>query len=586
MIFFLIPRKITCLLTALLLSAIILSYNICYAQEEAEETYDISLVKTAEPGDADEILEVDGKKVIGETYTVKDGDHLWQLFRERNLLEKKNFGELLSVLKRLNTSLDNIDLIYPGDRIIIPLAISPIAGGWQSSGSIQPETVSLEALSNINLEEYVVNQGDSVIKIVKNLYDIPQEELYNKYLFRLKQLNPDIRDLNIIYPGQKIRLPIYSPTVIRMPIEEAQPAPEPMTSAQKENVKEISGQLGEIFELMGEQWLQIGDHFFPLKTGGQLKLNAESYPIVELKNGKKVIVDIYNEMPERMGSLIKSNWDDYDIVHLDVNDDLKKAFDKIISVCEYKRVYGPGEPFVSYGEIPLRITADRIIEQTKVTSDKGKRVTVINFNDEAGYRTPVAIVKYLELAGIRVIDYPLLKDTAEITYNEIDVMYVKDNGDSIVKTLLDLTGQNYSADMELPVYKNESGDLDLIIRADFSVNINGRDHIIDLSGLGTDILSLLREHQFMVHSISDNETSSDIVTGVLGFLGINYQAKPHQFLSTNGPETRNIILNIQGISFKDKDSNNIFATLLVLPQDLILFLNMNGYRVIQLPDKG
>lgn len=582
MIFLLVPRKFTCLLTALIFLTILLSYNLCYAQK-GEETYDISLIKTADPGSAGEIHEVDGKKVLAETYTVKDGDHLWQLLRERELLEKKNLAELLSVLKRLNGSLDNLDMIRPGETIIIPLAISPSAGGSSSPNAAPTETIPLESIKNIDLEEYVVNQGDSIIKIVEDLYDIPQKELYNEYLSSLKQLNPDIKDLNTVYPGQKIRIPIYSPKVVRLPIEKSKPASEPMTEAQKEGIKVIAGQVGEIFGLMGEQWLQTGEHFFPLKTGGQLKLNAESYPIVELRSGKKVIVDIYNEMPERMGGLIKSNWDNYEIVHLESNDDLKEAFDRIISVCEYKKVYGPGEPFVITDEIPLRITADRIIEQAQAPSAEGKRITVINFSDEGSYRTPDTIIKYLALSGVKVIDYPLLKNAAEIKYNEADVMDVKDTGHSLVETLLDITGQNYSTDMELPVYKNEKGDFDLVIKADFFFNINGRDHIIDLSGLGKDIINLLKEHQFMVYSISDKKTSSDIVTGMLDFLGIKYEARPHQFLSTSGPDTKNIILNIQGISFKDKGSVNIFATPLRLPQELIIFLNMNGYRMLQLP---
>src|SRR4030043_1117477 len=96
--------------------------DITQGQEE-EETYAISLEKTAK---ADrEIYEVNGKKVITESYSVVKGDHVWNLLRQRGLLNR-NLRETLAVLKKLNSSLTNIDLIYPEDNIIIQIAIPPV----------------------------------------------------------------------------------------------------------------------------------------------------------------------------------------------------------------------------------------------------------------------------------------------------------------------------------------------------------------------------------------------------------------------------------------------------------------------------
>jgi len=575
-------KKNICPMTIMALLTILLLYAPCYCQED-EETYDISLVKTADPDNAGKIHEVDGRKVLTESYTVKDGEHLWQILREKKLLEKKNLVELLSVLKKLNGSLDNLDMIHPGESIVIPIAISPAAGGSKSSKTATVETIPLEAVNNIDLEEYVVKQGDSVIKVVEDLYDVPEKQLYNEYLSTLKRMNPDLKDLNSVYPGQKIRLPIYSPKVVRLPIKKTQPVSEPMTEVQKELAKTVAGQIGEVFTLMGEQWLQTGEHFFPLKTGGQLKLNAESYPIVDLRSGKKIIVDVYNDLPARMGSLITSNWGDYDIIHLGGNDDLKTAFDKIINVCGYKKIYGPGEPFVSGGEIPLKITADRIIELDRETSSNNRQILAINFCDEDNPRIPDVIRNYLESSGIRVVDYPLLKVVTDITPNEPDVVEAKVDRHSFVETLLNITGQNYSTNVELPVYQNGKGDVDLVVKADYSININDKVYIIDTSGLGKDIVSLLKDHQHNVYSISDKASPSDIATGILDFLDIKQRFDLHRFLATNGPETKNIILDIQGISFQDKELNKIFATTLKMPRELSLFLNMKGYRVLQLP---
>ena len=95
--------------------------------QDNEETYSISLTKTAETQGDKTICEVDDKKVLAQEYTIQDGDHVWQLLRERGLLEKRNLSEILTTLRKLNKSLQNLDMIHPGDKIIIPLKIAPIS---------------------------------------------------------------------------------------------------------------------------------------------------------------------------------------------------------------------------------------------------------------------------------------------------------------------------------------------------------------------------------------------------------------------------------------------------------------------------
>ena len=128
--------------------------NPAQAQEE-EKSYSISLTKTAETQESKDIHEVDDKKVLTQEYTVQDGDHVWQLLRERGLLQKQNLAELLFMLKKMNRSLDNLDLIHPGEKIIIPLKIAPIEGI-----PTEEKTIQLADLKDINFQNYTVKQDD------------------------------------------------------------------------------------------------------------------------------------------------------------------------------------------------------------------------------------------------------------------------------------------------------------------------------------------------------------------------------------------------------------------------------------------
>lgn len=87
---------------------------------------------------------------------------------------------------------------------------------------------------DLDLEDYTVKSGDSLTKVMKGRYNIAQKDLYNEYLQLIKRLNPSLEDLDTIYPGQTLTLPIYSPQIARMPLQTTLPPPEPEYKPQKE----------------------------------------------------------------------------------------------------------------------------------------------------------------------------------------------------------------------------------------------------------------------------------------------------------------------------------------------------------------
>ncbi len=547
-------------------------------ENKEEETYSISLVQTAEVDR--EMHEIDGKKILTESYTVKTGDYLWRILRDKGLLEKRNFNDLLSLLQKLNRSIRNLDLIYPGETILIPLVITPVGVEPPAPKTSPPASVPLETIKEPDLEYYTIKPGDNLIKVVKRLYDIPKEDLYDEYLNLLKKMNPSIKDLNTVYPGQKVRIPIYSPQVVRLPVKPPPRAKKPETPEQKEALKWIGRQLGEIFTLIGEEWVNIGKHFIPLKAGGQINLNADSYPIVELRNGNRVIVDLYNDLPEKMARLITSSWDNYRIAHLKIPVDLKTSLDQIISLCGYDKVYDPDEPLILGGDIPVRITADRIIRVGSTHSVGAEDIVVVNLLEDGRSGTPETIRKYLEGLGIKTVDYPSTPETSNDSETEKEILKPGDNKFSLIGTLLKILGQNFSSNMEIPIYQRGETDFNLIVKADFFIHVGGRDCIIDLSGLGPEIVSLLKEHRFSVLSVTDENPPSTIVIKILELLEVGFDPKAHSFFIPEGSEPKNIRLTIPGIVFRDNKGRLIFASMKSLPSELTSFLAQKGYKIL------
>jgi hypothetical protein len=570
-------KNISFLLISLLV--FISPINKSLAQEKGEEeTYSISLVQTAEVGK--EIIEVEDKKILTETYKVEKGDWIWQIFREKGLLQKQNLAELLSMLKTLNKDLADLDVIHPNQEIVIPLVISPVGAG-PAVAKKATEPISPETLKDIKLENYTIRRGDTLVKVIRSRYEISDEKLYREYLELVRGLNPSIEDLDTVSPGQIVKLPIWTPQVVRAPVvHKASLKPEHV--AQKARRTALAYQLGQILTHMGEEWVQTGHHFIPLKSGGHIDLKGDSFPIVNLFNGYKVIVDLYNAMPEKMGTVIESSWENYAIVHLNENDNLRTAFDKVLPACHYSKIYKLGETLDLRGDIPFRIAGDWIIQPTASPGGEKEKMIMITLVDDHTPRTPRAIQDFLRTQGIKVIDYPPADDAFEPAAAKLEVLKAGNDISSLIETILNLTGQPFSRGVEIPIYKSGKSNFNLVMKADFLLKVNEKDCIIDLKGLEPDIATLLEEHQFKVLLLAGDKDPSSIVSKTLVLLGVQFDSKPHDFMAAERDQQKNITLTIPGIVFQANSGKNIFATPLEIPDDIALFLSQRGYDILNL----
>jgi hypothetical protein len=153
---------------------------------------------------------------------------------------------------------------------------------------------------------------------------------------------------------------------------------------------------------VGEEWIQSGDHFVPLDSRGSINLKAASFPIIYLQNGQTVIVDLNNELPKDIGSLIQSTWANYQIVHLTDKEDLRSAVARILSICNYPKVFEKGEPLELKGDINFRVTGDWIISLSENGSESKPTYVVINLIDDYTEPTSWLVKRYFEREGVKI----------------------------------------------------------------------------------------------------------------------------------------------------------------------------------------
>ncbi|MBW2310633.1 MAG: LysM peptidoglycan-binding domain-containing protein [Deltaproteobacteria bacterium] len=563
------------------------------AREADRDTFSISLVQEAT------VKKIKGEGAAYERYTVKKGDYLCKILRDKGLIPGPDIKELLSAIKGMNKSLTNLDLIHPGQTILIPLKLVP-EKRYRSEVDdfFQKSVMGFSSLEDVSLENYVVKPGDSLTKVVMSKYKIPPDYLYNEYLELVQKFNPTMKDPDLIYPNQTIRLPIYSPEIVKMPIKKThRPKPkrkialkktEPVVTSPVQKPPKtlsLSRELKDVFDQIGEEWVDSGEQFIPLKSGGHVNLKAESFPTLNLRNGRMLIIDIGNELPEEITRLIESDWQTYKVVHLAPHDNLKASLDKILAACAYHEVLGSGERLKIRSDIDITLGGDWVIIPQKTTGDTPERIVSLALIGNQTERTPMVVRTYLEKLGIRVIEYPDFpappKAEEELPAKKV-ISLEKGNPFPLPTMLLDLAGQSFSSEVKIPVYQGGGTGFNLIIHADLFFNRAGNDCIIDTTGLSPDIIELLKKHQFRVLTLAGEKDPRKVTEAVLDFLELEFYSKPHEFLVSSRDKARNITLTVHGISFSDKNSRKILATDRTLPREVVAFLNQRGYHLLEL----
>jgi len=152
-----------------------------------------------------------GVDILCDPYVVQRDDYVVKLFRQRGEIAEKDFPEFLDLFRRLNPHVSDINLIQPGQHIYIPLKkLEKDMLLGQETGVVTIPFVTVtnmqEFIKNYS-DEYTVKKGDYVSKLITRRYGNYGTPAYKQGIELFKLLNPQITDLDRIYPGEVVLLP-------------------------------------------------------------------------------------------------------------------------------------------------------------------------------------------------------------------------------------------------------------------------------------------------------------------------------------------------------------------------------------------
>ena len=462
-----------------------------------------------------------------------------------------------------------------------------------------------EETIDVLVEKRVLLPGDHLVRILRTTYEIPDHLIFNEYLNFIKELNPNIKDLNNMGDYQMVLIPLNLPpknkkykiivmhperagvTITTIPLQKTipPPAPNPLIKVPLKKVNIAKLLQEDLSTLLSESNVTIqqeGMHEFPDFEGSQLSLDTAIYPIVHLETNTTIIIDIDNQLPTEISEVIHSSWNNYKIVPSEKDQGLQSTLNQLIREMGFFKVIEHGDPLVRGQDVLCKIAGDWMIFPDSAL----QKVFVINLVLTPEHKTPLSIKDYLGELAVQLIDIDLFepvedKDSFMVEDGEKDIHTSEisrmDFTDKLafIDTLLMLAGQEYSRNVPISVYSRDNTGLALEVIIDRTFFKDGKKHLIYLQNKSPKLLHLLTKQGFPLLKLTPEEDSVTSIKKVLDFIGVVYQSPIINFEACTFKKGNRIWINIPGILFKT-EGKKVFLTHIDLNQALISFLAEKG----------
>ncbi len=462
-----------------------------------EDTVHLSFEKTAE------------SVAKGSAYTVKKGDYLLGIIQKNFGGSKEENRKILKKVRRLNPAIKNVNLIYPGQMVIFPGEIA--------------EAVVSESEEAQATAAYVVQKGDSIIKIVSSELRITLEESQSM-LETLRHLNPGISNLNRIYPGQKIIIPSKGWKGAKT----AEISPQEKIVVEQYLTQE--NQLSILRYLLshtGGTMVTEGSFYIPLSPQGQIGVNCSQVPIAELADGKTVLLDFSDQIPNNVKKIVGSTWKNYSIIS--GRSEGKTVLEELLDRSPIYTLSKKGR-YVTLGrKNPVRLFAGWIV---KWEGGAVPYSLCINFIDGDSPVMPGNIHRYAVKSGYDLIE--VAKDAVMtdfyMPHQSMSVPYLNwDSKKELAESLLSKMGYSVSRDSKVGIFSIEDDGFNLSIKADLMVETEGGDTIFNFEKLPEQFSDILMKKGIRIVYLSEEEGKGETVKSVLGALGKTFVSDTYRF---------------------------------------------------------
>jgi hypothetical protein len=544
-----------------------------------------------------------GWDILCEPYIVQKGDWVYKIFRKKGEISAKDFREFIEIFKRLNPQVRDANRIRPNQNILIPIKkIEPNTFPNQSKGIVTIPFVTISKMTeilNTHTESYHVKKGDYISRLITERFGAYNSRPYREGIELFKAINPDIRNLNLIYVGQRINLP--NPEMRNEPWykslfdgfgklkkelnEKVVEKPEVTIALVQNTAPPPADPISKTARILDAKLLKKGTYFFPRAGQDDLKLDLSQFPVIEMKDGSRIIFADKSKFPDIDLSFLNSYWKDTTVVEIDK----RASVDEVITSIFKDKPKSLVGNTISLKDKGLEITVKaQWIKSNASKKEQTPRYICVTVIEKERQQTSDAIVRYLDQHGIMIrevtkrIDGSSSEEEKDIKKDSpfmlSDVATIAPTNQKVfVFDLLDILGFSYYKNVSItfPYAGIQVEALSNLV----STGKGRKDFLVDFGELYGDAVQEIKKTGIEAIQLKADDDYNQIIVKILGALGEPYIANP-TFLAAKRPDVYNIDLKINGYLLKHDNAADILISDAPLHNRVLQFLNETGVKVI------
>jgi hypothetical protein len=547
--------------------------------------------------------------IVCDSYTVQKDDHIWDILRRKGSIAEEDFPRFVTILKSLNPGITDVNKIYPSQKILVPL--KQIEAKERPPDSI-PRFITIPMIPDILYDTHQVHSGEYLSRIVTAQLGVRWDEIPKDYFQTFKRLNPRIKNMDLIYPDQIIRIPALAPQeplaaqpgpvappAEDQPVEvgtheggilasatpeESSTRPPSETPVPEQGTPSWQEGLAEAMKQLGSKLLASGQCYFPEKDRGDVTLDLAAFPVIELQDGRHLLLETGKGLPKDIEEAARASWKDLVILRPDPGDPNDVVLDKVFRAMFGDKVQKViALPAFDDG-IQVTLRGDWILPLEARQGNQGayQCITLIETPEES---TSGPVVQYLAEANIQVLDMvsPAGKEKAapfskEKVLKDCPVLSIDGSSqEAFVSGFVSALG--YSYDPRVPLSFDYAG---FQVQTTANLIYGGRlaDLVVDFGTFYGEAKSAVEAGGLKVLSIKPDEDLVTIAKRILGFTGTAYTEGP-VFLAANRERSRAASLTIPGILISDVHEKRTLLTQVPLHPRLCDFLMEKKIQPVQ-----